>query len=35
MNLLMLAIKNISAKKAIKNKLSCKRCQFYKTSHCP
>ena len=34
MNLLMLAIKNISAKKAIKNRLSCKRCQFYKTSHC-
>ena len=34
MNLLILAIKNISAKKVIKNRLSCKRCQFYKTSHC-
>ena len=34
MNLLMLAIKNISAKKVIKNRLSCKRCQFYKTIHC-
>jgi hypothetical protein len=35
MNLLMLAIKNISAKKVIKNRLSCGRCNFYKTSHCP
>ena len=33
-NLLMLAIKNITAKKVIKNKLSCKQCQFYKTEHC-
>ena len=33
-NLLMLAIKNISAKKAIKNKISCRQCQFYKTEHC-
>ena len=33
-NLLMLAIKNIEKKKAIKNRLSCKNCQFYKTKHC-
>lgn len=33
-NLLMLAIKNIEKKRAIKNRLSCKRCQFYKTKHC-
>ena len=32
--LLMLAITNIEKKKAIKNRLSCKRCQFYKTEHC-
>ena len=32
--LLMLAIKNIEKKKAIKNRLSCKSCQFYKTEHC-
>ena len=35
MELLMMAIKNIAAKKVIKNKLSCKRCSFYKTKHCP
>ena len=34
MNLLLLAIKSISAKKVIKNKLSCKNCKFYKTIHC-
>ena len=34
MSLLLLAIKNISSKKIIKNKLSCKNCQFYKTEHC-
>ena len=32
--LLMLALKNIENKKAIKNRLSCKGCQFYKTEHC-
>ncbi len=32
--LLMSAISNIKSKKAIKNRLSCKRCQFYKTEHC-
>ena len=32
--LLMLALTNIEKKKAIKNRLSCKRCQFYKTEHC-
>ena len=32
--LLMLAIKNIEKKKTIKNRLSCKTCQFYKTEHC-
>ncbi len=34
-NLLMKAIKNISNGKHIKNKLSCRRCEFYKTEHCP
>jgi len=34
-NLLMKAIKNISNGKYIKNKLSCRRCEFYKTEHCP
>ena len=33
-SLLMLAIKNISTKKIIKNKLSCSKCQFYKTEYC-
>jgi len=33
--LLMLAISNIEKKRAIKNRLSCKRCQFYKTKDCP
>ena len=32
--LLMLALSNIEKKKAIKNRLSCKSCQFYKTEHC-
>ena len=32
--LLMLALSNIEKKKAIKNRLSCKNCQFYKTEHC-
>ena len=32
--LLMLAINNIASKKIIKNRLSCKQCKFYKTSHC-
>jgi hypothetical protein len=32
--LLMLAIKNIENEKVIKNRLSCKSCQFYKTEHC-
>mgnify|MGYP003147724700 FL=1 len=32
--LLMLALSNIEKKKAIKNRLSCKSCQFYKTPHC-
>ena len=34
-NLLMKAIKNISNGKHIKNKLSCRRCEFFKTEHCP
>jgi len=34
-NLLMKAIKNISNGKYVKNKLSCNRCEFYKTEHCP
>jgi RecB family exonuclease len=33
--LLMLAISNIQKSKYIKNRLSCKGCQFYKTEHCP
>lgn len=32
--LLMLAISNIQKSKYIKNRLSCKGCQFYKTEHC-
>ena len=32
--LLMQALKNIENQKVIKNRLSCKSCQFYKTEHC-
>ena len=32
--LLMLALSNIEKQKSIKNRLSCKNCQFYKTEHC-
>ena len=34
-NLLMKAIKNISNGTHVKNKLSCRRCEFHKTEHCP
>ncbi len=35
MDLLFKAVTHINAKNFIKNKLSCNRCEFYKTSHCP
>ena len=35
MSLLERAIKNINAENFIKNRLSCSRCQYYKTEHCP
>lgn len=33
-NLLLMAIKNIKSGKSMKNRLSCRKCQFYKTEHC-
>jgi len=33
-NLLITAIKNIKSGKSMKNRLSCRKCQFYKTEHC-
>ena len=35
LNLLNNALYNISNKKHFKNRLSCGRCEFYKTVHCP
>lgn len=35
MELLNKAVTHIKAKNFVKNKLSCDRCEFYKTSHCP
>tara|TARA_Y100000034_G_C6689677_1_gene303619 strand:- start:11 stop:625 length:615 start_codon:yes stop_codon:yes gene_type:complete len=35
LNLLNKALYNISNKKYFKNRLSCNRCEFYKTVHCP
>ena len=35
LNLLNSALYNISNKKHFKNRLSCGRCEFYKTVHCP
>jgi len=35
LNLLKKALYNIVASKHIKNRLSCNRCEFYKTKHCP
>ncbi len=35
LNLLNSASYNISNKKHFKNRLSCGRCEFYKTVHCP
>ena len=34
-NLLLKALYNIKKKNFIKNRLSCKFCEFYKTEHCP
>jgi len=34
-DLLYRALTHINSKNYIKNKLSCKRCEFYKSSHCP
>ena len=34
LKLLEKAVKNINAENFIKNKLSCSRCQYYKTEHC-
>ena len=33
--LLNKALYNIHSEKFVKNRLSCKRCEFYKTEHCP
>jgi hypothetical protein len=33
--LLKKALYNIHSEKFVKNRLSCKRCEFYKTEHCP
>jgi len=35
MDLLIKAVTHINAKNFVKNKLSCNRCEFYKSSHCP
>ena len=35
LDLLNMALYNIDNKKYIKNRLSCRNCEFYKTSHCP
>tara|TARA_Y100000593_G_scaffold4244_1_gene8446 strand:+ start:13735 stop:14517 length:783 start_codon:yes stop_codon:yes gene_type:complete len=35
LDLLNMALYNINNKKYIKNKLSCRNCEYYKTSHCP
>ena len=34
LNLLKKAVINIDRKNHIKNRLSCRRCEFYKTEHC-
>ena len=34
LNLMAKALYNIGKKKFIKNRLSCNRCEFYKTSYC-
>ena len=34
-DLLQRALTHINSKNYMKNKLSCSRCEFYKTSHCP
>jgi len=35
LNLLTKTLHNITRKNYLKNKLSCNRCEFYKTEHCP
>ena len=35
LNLLSKALYNINKNRFIKNRLSCNRCKFYKTEHCP
>ena len=35
LNFLQKALYNISNKNYLKNRLSCNRCEFYKTEHCP
>ena len=35
LNLLKKSLHNITKKIHIKNRLSCRRCEFYKTEHCP
>jgi len=35
LNFLQKAIYNINNKNYLKNRLSCNRCEFYKTEHCP
>ena len=34
LNLLTKALYNIKAKKHIKNRLNCQKCEFYKSAHC-